>query len=136
MGSEARGEGLRELGADEVVVGLEGVERPVHVVIDNVGGSQLAAIWPLLGEGGVVQCIGNASRENASFPSLIGMYRRLEAFTKGGSSGADLDYLLRLLQRGELRIEVGWRGSWMRITEASDALFARQVQGKIVLDVD
>ncbi|MEZ4552484.1 MAG: zinc-binding dehydrogenase [Dehalococcoidia bacterium] len=136
VGSEARGEGLRELGADEVVVGLEGVERPVHVVIDNVGGSQLAAIWPLLGEGGVVQCIGNASRENASFPSLIGMYRRLEAFTKGGSSGADLDYLLRLLQLGELRIEVGWRSSWTQIAEASAALFGRQVKGKVILDVD
>ena len=43
VGSTARGDGLSELGADEVVVGLSGIERPVDVVLDNVGGPQLVA---------------------------------------------------------------------------------------------
>jgi NADPH:quinone reductase-like Zn-dependent oxidoreductase len=136
VGSEARGEGLRELGADQVVVGLEGVVAPLHVVLDNVGGPQLAAIWPLLGENGVVQCIGTTSRQEASFASLVGMRRSIEAFTKGPRSGEDIGYLLGLMQAGKLHVGVGWRGSWTRIAEAADALFGRRVKGKVVLDVD
>jgi NADPH:quinone reductase-like Zn-dependent oxidoreductase len=136
VGSEARGEGLRELGATEVVVGLEGVERPIDVVLDNVGGPQLAAAWRLLGEGGVIQCIGTTSRQDAAFPSLVGMYRRIEAFTKGPNSSADLAYLLRLMGEGKLRVEVGWRGPWSRFDEAAEALNGRRVKGKAVLDID
>ena len=136
VGSEARGEGLRELGADEVVVGLEGVTAPLHVVLDNVGGPQLASIWPLLGEGGVIQCIGRASQQDAAFPSLSGMKRTIEAFTKGPHSGEDIAYLLELMQRGKLQVDIGWRGSWEKIGEAAGALFGRQVAGKAVLDVD
>jgi NADPH:quinone reductase-like Zn-dependent oxidoreductase len=136
VGSVARGEGLRELGADEIVVGLEGVEAPLHVVLDNVGGPQLASIWRLLGENGVVQCIGTTSQQEASFPSLVGMRRSIEAFTKGPRSGEDIEYLMRLMQAGKLQVDVGWRGSWSRIAEAADALFGRRVAGKAVLDVD
>ncbi|NUR01132.1 MAG: zinc-binding dehydrogenase [Streptomyces sp.] len=52
VGSAARGEGLTEAGADEVLIGLEGLDRPVDVVIDSVGGSQLVAAWNLLAPGG------------------------------------------------------------------------------------
>jgi NADPH:quinone reductase len=136
VGSEARGEGLRELGADEVVVGLEGVTSPVDVVLDNVGGPQLVSIWSLLSENGVVQCIGTTSRQEAAFTSLVGMRRRIEAFTKGPRSGADIAYLLSLMQAGKLEVSVGWRGSWTRINDASEALFGRRVHGKVILDID
>ncbi len=136
VGSTARGEGLAALGADEVVVGLEGVEAPLHVVIDNVGGPQLAAAWRLLGEGGVIQCIGTTSQQEASFPSLVGMKRSIEAFTKGPRAREDMEFLMRLMQGGKLQVDVGWRGSWLRIAEASAALFGRRVAGKAVLDVD
>ena len=136
VGAPARGEGLEALGATEVVVGLEGVTAPLDVVLDNVGGPQLVAIWALLGEGGVVQCIGTTSQQPASFTSLVGMRRSLNAFTKGPQTGADLERLLRLMQAGRLRVDVGWRGSWSRIAEASADLFGRRVAGKVVLDVD
>lgn len=136
VGSLQRGEGLRELGADEVVVDLEGVTAPIDVVLDNVGGPQLVAIWGLLGEGGLVQCIGGTSQQEASFRSLVGMQRSLNAFTKGPRSGSDIEYLMRLMQDGKLKVDIGWRGSWTRITEAADALFGRRVSGKAVLDVD
>ncbi|MBM3139862.1 MAG: zinc-binding dehydrogenase, partial [Chloroflexi bacterium] len=135
VGSAARGEGLRELGATEVVIGLEGVSAPLHAVIDNVGGPQLAATWPLLGEGGVIQCIGRTSQQDAVFPSLVGMRRTIEAFTKGPRSGEDIAYLLGLMGEGRLRVDVGWRGPWTRIAEASESLFGRRVAGKAVLDV-
>ncbi|TAK73345.1 MAG: alcohol dehydrogenase, partial [Dehalococcoidia bacterium] len=136
VGSTARGEGLRALGAAEVVVGLEGVASPIHVVIDSVGGSQLVRVWGLLAEGGVVQCIGTTSQEPAAFPSLVGMKRTIEAFTKGPHSGEDIAYLMSLMQAGKLQVDVGWRGSWSRIVEAGAALFGRQVAGKAVLDIE
>jgi NADPH:quinone reductase-like Zn-dependent oxidoreductase len=136
VGSVEHGAGLPELGANEVVVGLEGVHAPLQLVLDNVGGPQLAAIWPLLGEGGSVQCIGTTSRQEAAFTSLVGMRRSLEAFTKGGHSGEDMAYLLALMQAGKLQVGVGWRGSWTRIAEAAEALFGRRVHGKVILDVD
>jgi hypothetical protein len=64
------------------------------------------------------------------------MSRRIEAFTKGPHAGDDIAYLLGLMQAGKLHVDVGWRGSWSRIAEASGALFGRKVAGKAVLDVD
>jgi NADPH:quinone reductase-like Zn-dependent oxidoreductase len=52
------GEGLDKAGADEVVVGLDGIDAPVDVVLDNVGGPQLVAAWQLLAPGGSLQSIG------------------------------------------------------------------------------
>jgi NADPH:quinone reductase len=48
VGSSARGAGLSELGAAEVVIGLEGVPGPVFGVLDSVGGPQLANALGLL----------------------------------------------------------------------------------------
>ncbi|MEU8798248.1 zinc-binding dehydrogenase [Spirillospora sp. NPDC048819] len=42
VGGPARAEGLRELGAAEIVRGPENVEGRVYGVLDNVGGRQLA----------------------------------------------------------------------------------------------
>jgi len=138
VGSEARGEGLHELGADEVVIALEGAVAPLHVVIDNVGGRQLVAAFALLGEGGVIESIGSTSGEESVFPpySTVGMRRSIEAFTKGPSSGADIAYLLALMRAGRLQADIGWRGSWSRVGEAVDALFGRRIAGKAVLDVE
>jgi NADPH:quinone reductase len=40
-----------------------------------------------------------------------------------------------LVASGELDPQVGWRGPWTRFARAVDALRARQVRGKVVLDV-
>jgi NADPH:quinone reductase-like Zn-dependent oxidoreductase len=58
VGSAARGEGLAQRGADEVVVGLDGLDQPVDVVLDSVGGPQLVVAWRLLAPGGSLQSIG------------------------------------------------------------------------------
>src|SRR3954463_11969722 len=57
VGSEARGSGLRELGAAEVVVGLADVRKPVFGVLDNVGGQLLAEAFSLVDDGGSGQSI-------------------------------------------------------------------------------
>ena len=137
VGSAARMEGLEALGASEVLIGLEGVEAPIHGVIENVGGALLVGAFRLLGEGGVIQSIGWTSGEDATFPpySTIGMRRSIEAFTKGPQSGPDMAYLLGLMQSGDLRVDMGWRGPWTEIADAAAALFGRRVSGKAVLDI-
>ena len=139
VGSPARAEGLREIGAAEIVVGLENLSKRVYGVLDNVGGTQLAEAYNLLEDGGIVQAIGMASRE----PTLIDFEQartrvdrgRLETFNVSTPFGDDLAYLVGLLDKGELDAQVGWRGPWQRAVAAADALLARRVPGKAVLDL-
>lgn len=138
VGRKERGAGLTELGADEIVVGLDGIDVPVHVVLDNVGGPQLVAAWQLLAPGGNLQSIGWASGEPAVFPpySTIGPPKSLTSFLNGGGAvAAELADLLRLVESGALSVEIGWRGPLERFNEAAKALRGRQVNGKAVLDV-
>jgi NADPH:quinone reductase len=139
VGAAARGEGLLALGADEVVVGLEGVDLPVDGVIENVGGPTLARAFALVAKGGSLQSVGMASLEPSTVDlephRLSGGDRRLEVFTVGADFGGDLTYLLSLVAQGRLEVPIGWRGSWERAGEASAALLGRRISGKAVLDV-
>jgi len=44
--------------------------------------------------------------------------------------------LLRLVDDGELRVDVGWRGQLERFADAAEALRARRVNGKAILDLN
>ncbi|TMR37365.1 zinc-binding dehydrogenase [Nonomuraea zeae] len=140
VGSPARAAGLSELGAHEVVVGLEGIDRPVDLIIDNVGGAQLVAAWELLAPGGGVQNIGWASDEPAVFAPysmfFVGPAKTMSTFGDVHEVGPDLRTLLEFTAAGRLSPEVGWRGSWDRVTEAAQALLERRIAGKAVLDVE
>jgi NADPH:quinone reductase-like Zn-dependent oxidoreductase len=137
VGSPARGQDLVKLGADEVVIGLAGVDQPVDLVVDNVGGPLLVAAWQLLAPGGSLQSVGWTSGEPAVFPSYstVGMPKSLSSFLVGGDVGADLATLVRFVADGSLNVEVGWRGSWERAAQAAEALVGRRVNGKAVLDL-
>jgi NADPH:quinone reductase-like Zn-dependent oxidoreductase len=137
VGSPGRGRGLAEAGADEVLTGLEGLDRPVDVVVDSVGGPQLVAAWNLLAPGGSVQSVGWTSGEPAVFPpyATVGPAKSLTSFVIEGDAGADLAELTELAARGALAVEVGWQGSWERFAEAAEALRGRRVPGKAVLRV-
>lgn len=137
VGSEARRAGLAEAGADEVLVGLEHVDGPVDVVVENVGGSVLVAAWSLLAPGGSLQSVGWTSGEPAVFPpySTVGPARSLTSFLIDGPVGADLAALVDLVAAGRLDVPVGWRGPWHDIHAAAAALRDRSVDGKAVLDV-
>jgi NADPH:quinone reductase-like Zn-dependent oxidoreductase len=138
VGSEARAAGLKELGADEVVVGIDALVEPVYAVLENVGGTTLTRAFSLLEVGGVLLSIGAASGEPSAFApySTVGPQRSLVSFTLGAALGADLAYLVGLLQAGRLDPQIGWRGSWIHAADASEALLARRVPGKAVLTVE
>ncbi|WP_173123046.1 zinc-binding dehydrogenase [Kibdelosporangium persicum] len=132
-----RGEGLAELGAREVVADLDDVE-PVDVILENVGGPTLVRAWALLKTGGVLQSIGWTSMEPAVFQpyATVVPAKSLVSFQAGNGYASDLEYLLKLVADGELKVDIGWRGSWTDFDEAAAALFGRQVSGKAVLDID
>lgn len=139
VGSPARGEQLLELGAAEVVTGLDQVEENVFGVLDNVGGAQLADAFALLETGGSAQSIGKASGEATVIDFEAERHRprgrRIEPFTISTPVGPDLTYLVGLLAKGDLDPQIGWRGNWDRAAEAADALRSRRVRGKAVLDL-
>jgi NADPH2:quinone reductase len=139
VGSPSRGEGLTELGADEVVVGLAGLTEPVFGVLDNVGGPLLAQAFSLVGDGGSVQSIGMASNEPTTIDfekeRRTGSRKRLESFMVRTPFRADLEYLLALVADGELDPQIGLRDSWDNVSEAAEALLNRKVAGKAVLKV-
>ncbi|TDV53922.1 zinc-binding dehydrogenase [Actinophytocola oryzae] len=135
VGSAARGRGLT---ADQVVVGLAGLTTPVDVVIDNVGGPQLAAAWELLAPGGTIQSIGWSSGEPAVFQpySTVGPPKSLTSFLiDTRTAGADLAELVAHLAAGRLAVEIGWQGDLSDYAEAAKALRGRQVTGKAVLSL-
>lgn len=139
VGNVARGEGLSELGANEIVTDLDAIEEPIDGAIDTVGGPGLSTIFGLLSDGGSVQSIGSASRKPTIFEpsSTVGNpRRRLESFTTDGSAfSKDLFYLVSLLSAGELDPQIGWRGNWEKYAEAFELLLGRRIRGKAVLDV-
>jgi len=140
VGSAARGAGLTDLGAAEVVVGLADVTEPVFGVLDNVGGQLLAEAFSLVADGGSAQSIGMASNQPTTIDfeaeRQIPGHRRLEPFTVRTPFAPDLAYLVELLADGEIDPQIGLRTSWTDVSEAAEALLDRRVAGKAVLDVD
>ncbi|WP_207386606.1 zinc-binding dehydrogenase [Protofrankia symbiont of Coriaria ruscifolia] len=140
VGSARRVDGLAALGADEVVVGLDAVDAPVDVIIENVGGAHLVTAWGLLKPGGSLQSVGWVSGEPAVFPPnsifALGPAKTLQSFGDASNPGPDLAVLVDLAARGTIKPEVGWRGSWERIGDAIQALIGRKVAGKVVIDLD
>ncbi|MCK9877153.1 zinc-binding dehydrogenase [Frankia sp. Ag45/Mut15] len=139
VGSPARGEGLTDLGATEIIVGPTSLAGTVYGVLDNVGGQQLADAFARLEPAGIAIAIGRASGESTTIDfeqeRLGSAGKRIEPFIMGGGVGDDLAYLVRLLERGELDPQIGWRGSWQRAPEAVEALLSRRVAGKAVLEI-
>ncbi|MFL5830569.1 MAG: zinc-binding dehydrogenase [Solirubrobacteraceae bacterium] len=139
VGSTARGEGLPELGAAEVVVALSDIREPLDGVLENVGGRVLADALALTRPGGTVLSIGMASLEPTTIDFEEVRHRsggtRIEPFVVGSGFAADLPYLMSLLAAGELDPQIGWRGPWERAGEAAAALLGRQVRGKAILEV-
>jgi NADPH:quinone reductase len=139
VGKPARGDGLIDLGAAEVIVGTDGLREPVYGVLDNVGGDLLAEAFRLVEPGGLALAIGKASRRPTTIDfeqeRLNGGGKGLEVFVIATPLSHDLSHLLELLERGELDPQIGWRASWQQAADAAAALLERRVAGKAVLDI-
>jgi NADPH:quinone reductase-like Zn-dependent oxidoreductase len=141
---EAYGEGLRTLGAHEVIPEPKALGTPVDGVVDLVGGAQLVAAYDTLTEGGTLVAVGHSAEQDEHFPfgALFGDYgrhdRSLTTFFLLGCTGLapDLTWLAARVAAGGLDPQIAWRGSWAKAAEAADALLGRRLHGKAVLTLD
>jgi NADPH:quinone reductase-like Zn-dependent oxidoreductase len=140
VGGPERGEGLSELGASTVSVGMP-ASGEYHTVLESVGGPSLAAAFGLAAPYGVVISYGNSSGETTTF-DVSSFYRRsarLHGFLifaeleRSGGATADLMLLAEMLAEGHLEAEISLEADWREAPAAFAALMDRRVRGKAVL---
>ena len=144
VGRPERGEGLKELGADEVVVGLEPEGDPFDLVVESVGGSSLVAAIARLSPEGVIVSFGNSSNERTTFdprtlyrkgaPTIRGYFVTWELL-HGRTGTTRLAALAGLVAEGRLRSDIDLQVPWSEAARAIEALMERRVNGKAVLTI-
>jgi NADPH:quinone reductase-like Zn-dependent oxidoreductase len=139
----AHGDGLRALGAHEVVAAPELASGALDGVVDCVGGPQLVQGFMKLAPHGTLVSVGHSAEEPEVFPpgafygndgrhgrSIVTFY-----LLDGQPLEADLTWLAARVADGVLDPHVAWRGGWDRAGEAVSALLERRLHGKAVLDL-
>ena len=141
-----RGQGLRELGADEVVSELTADGETFAVVLDAVGGPVLGAAVQRVAPMGVVISFAATVSEPVSYPTRDLFARAPGASVRGLYIFSELDHtrtatddlgrLADLVAAGRLDPQIDRVSSWTEAADAIRALLDGQVAGKAVLTVD
>jgi NADPH:quinone reductase len=144
VGSAQRGAGLLQLGADEVVIGLDPEGRAFDLLLESVGGGSLAAALARVSAYGTVVSFGNSSNEPTTFdtrsfyrrggPSLRGFFVTHDLL-EGRMGTAELARLVEAVSSGRLRTEIDLQVPWTEAASAVAALLERRVRGKAVLTI-
>ena len=141
-----RTEGLREIGADDLIEEID-LDGPTYeLVIDAIGGDVLGAAIRRVAPGGTVVSFASTVPEPVSYPArelfaraprakLYGLFIFPELeHTRTGSS--DLRRLADLIAAGKLDPQIDLTLSWSDASQAIEALLDRRVNGKAVLRID
>ncbi len=143
VGRPERADGLRELGAIDVSVGMPD-DGPFDIILESVGGDSLARALELVDRKGIVVTFGNSSGEATTF-DVARLYpkhgARLQAFRifdeldRLDSATPDLGALAVLMCDGNLDPQIDLELPWTEAATAVDELLARRIEGKAVLRV-
>ncbi|MCP2165381.1 zinc-binding dehydrogenase [Goodfellowiella coeruleoviolacea] len=137
-------DGLRALGAHEVVRDPEELTERVFGVLDMVGGPVLVKAFAVLEGGGTLVNIGHTTGEPEvfEFGALLATDGRHDKslttyYLLDDTVGLDRDlgWLAREVAGGRLDPQITWRGSWDQAVEATRALLERRLHGKAVLEL-
>ena len=135
----ARAEGLRQLGADEVVADIDELRGRFDLILESVGGPTLGRLVTRVDPQGTLVMFGNSSDEPTTFnvrdvynDALVRL-QGFELFFGGDPFARDLGYLTSLVADRKLDPQLGGTLPWEEITEAMDRLRSRDVAGKIAL---
>ena len=135
----ARAEGLRQLGADDVVSDVDQLRGRFDLILESVGGETLGRLVTKVDAQGTLVMFGNSSDEPTTFnvrdvynDALVRL-QGFELFFGGDPFGRDLGYLASLVADGKLDPQLGGVLPWEEITDAMDRLQARDVAGKVAL---
>jgi len=137
--SSERGARLLELGAEEVLTGLEDAAGDFDLAFESVGGELLRAVTGRVVSGGTVIWLGQAGREPVTLdffalPARITL-RRFGYWPHDEPDRVDLEALVRLVAAGRLHPELGLVADWEQTPAALVALRNRRVRGSVVLTV-
>jgi len=142
VGRPERAQGLTELGASDVVVGIDAAEGRFDVVLESVGGASLVRAMNLVTDDGVVVTYGRTAGDSAEIdPHWFGDHSGsrlagLLVFTEVAArrlGTKQLERMLALLADGRLDPQISLTAPWHEPMPLIDALIARNVSGKAVL---
>jgi NADPH2:quinone reductase len=141
VGTPERAAGLKELGAAEVVEGIDNARGRFALILESGGGTSLAKAIQLVEARGTVVVYGNSSTEptTLSFANFRGAPNaRVQSFSYFTSEAEerfapDLALLVSLIADGSLKPQIGVERSWRDILQVADQLRHRRVPGKAVL---
>ena len=144
VGRADRAAGLKELGALEVIEGIERAQGRFGLILEAAGGASLAQAIKLVEAKGVVVVYGNSSGESTtiSFADFRGAPNsRVQGFSYFYSEAEDrfapdLALLVSLIADGSLRPQIGVERSWREFASVAEQLRDRRVAGKAVLMLD
>lgn len=140
VGRPERAAGIRELGADEVVMELRGLERRFDLVLESAGGEALRDAIGVLAQGGLLVTFGNSSRQETTF--LVNDFYAKQASIRGfflltdlvaEPPAADLARLVELYRTGRLEVDVPVVADWTEARAVLEDLRARRLAGKAIL---
>jgi NADPH2:quinone reductase len=144
VGRADRAAGLKELGALDVIEGIDRAEGRFGLILEAAGGASLAQAIKLVEAKGVVVVYGNSSGEptTISFADFRGAPNsRVQGFSYFYSEAEDrfapdLALLVSLIADGSLRPQIGIERSWREFAAVAEQLRDRRVAGKAVFLID
>jgi NADPH2:quinone reductase len=140
VGGPERAAGLRELGARDVVNGIEHASGRYALILESGGGNSLSEAVKRVEPKGTVVVYGNSSGEPStiSFADFrAAQNARIQSFfyfTSGAEEmfAPDLAILVSLIADGNLRPVIGVERNWSELADVAELLRNRQVSGKAV----
>lgn len=144
VGRPERGAGLRDLGALDVIEGMDKAQGRFGLILESGGGASLAQAIKLVEAKGTVVVYGNSSGEptTLSFADFrAAPNSRVQSFSYFYSESEDrfapdLALMVSLIADGSLRPQIGAERSWRDFAAVAEQLRDRRVAGKAVLLVD
>ena len=145
-GLARRTEGLRELGADEVIEEID-LDGPTYdVVLDAIGGGVLGAAIQRVAPRGIVVSFASTVTDPVAYPArelfarapgarLYGLYIFAE-LQHTQTCSSDLRRLVDLIAAGKLDPQIDLTAPWSEAAGAIEALLDRRINGKAVLTVE
>src|SRR5947207_1161763 len=138
-----RAAGLRELGATDVVVGIEQAQGRFELILESAGGASLTAAIERIAARGTIVVYGNSSGE----PTAINFRDFAEHQNAGIQAfhyftsepeerfGPDLAVLAGLIADGSLKPRIA-EYSWRDLSRIGPLLRDRQIPGKAVFHIE
>jgi NADPH:quinone reductase-like Zn-dependent oxidoreductase len=145
-GLARRTEGLRELGADELIAEID-LEGPTYdVILDAIGGPVLGAAIRRVAPRGTVVSFASTVAEPVSYPArelfarapgarVDGLYV-FDELAHNRSASSHLRRLAELIAGGRLDAQIDLTLPWTEAAQAIEALMDRKVNGKAILTVE